>query len=257
MLTSYHPAITLTVPSTITTEKLATLLSIRTKLPTKDLRLVHAGSHLSPTDVLVSKNIRNESTITLATPLRGGMPPKKIRCGATDSGVRCSEGVSRIVGECGFCGGCFCGKHRLLEDHKCKGLEDVSVHPAFVGFASPVGTPLTEGGNTPGKGKSLLAEEGKDQDGYFVVKAVRTDEELDGLERLVKLDKQSREKEIAASELSKEEMRELSRLSSGKGMKEELGRLAGGKMVVDRGVEFPLILASWIKLFKHSWENRR
>ena len=229
MLTSYHLAITLTVPSTITTEKLTTLLSIRTKLPTKDLRLVHAGSHLSPSDVLVSKNIRNESTITLATPLRGGMPPKKIRCGATDSGVRCSEGVSRIVGECGFCGGCFCGKHRLLEDHKCKGLEDVSVHPAFVGFASPVGTPLSEGGTTPGKGK------GKDEDGYFVVKAVRQDEAIDGAERLVNLEKQQREREKLgineiSSELSRDELRELDRLSDGKAMKEELGRLAGGKM---------------------------
>ena len=180
------------------------------------------------------------------------MPPKKIRCGATDSGVRCSEGVSRIVGECGFCGGCFCGKHRLLEDHKCKGLEDVSVHPAFVGLASPVGTPLSEGGNTAGKGKGLLVQEGKDQDGYFVVKAVRTDEKLDGLERLARLDKQSREKEVAVSELSKEEMRELSRLSSGTRMKKELGRLAGGKMVVDHGVGFSLISASCIKLFKHS-----
>ena len=157
------------------------------------------------------------------------MPPKKIRCGAVDSGIRCSEGVSRIVGECGFCGGCFCGKHRLLEDHKCKGLEDVSVHPAFVGFASPVGTPLTEGGATPGKGK------GKDEDGYFVVNAVRQDEAIDGAERLVMLGKQQREREKlgineTSSELSRDELRELDRLSDGKGMKKEFGRLAGGKM---------------------------
>ena len=138
--------------------------------------------------------------------------------------------MSRIVGECGFCGGCFCGKHRLLEDHRCKGLEDVSVHPAFFGFASPVDTLLSEEWNTPGNGKGLLVEEGKDQDGCFVGKAVRTDETLDGLERLAKLDKQSREKEVAVSKLSKEEMRELSRLSSGTGMKEELGRLAGDKI---------------------------
>lgn len=145
------------------------------------------------------------------------MPPKKIRCGAVDGGIRCSEGVSRIVGECGFCGGCFCGKHRLLEDHKCKGLEDVSVHPAFVGFASPsvslAGTPR----GTPGddiKGK------GKDEEGYFVVKAVRQDEAIDGAERLVKLEKQQRERERlgitekgASSELSREGLPELHRLS--------------------------------------------
>lgn len=112
------------------------------------------------------------------------MPPKKIRCGAVDSGIRCSEGVSRIVGECGFCGGCFCGKHRLLEDHKCKGLEDVSVYPAFVGFASPRVTLAGTPSGTPGddiKGKV------KDEEGYFVVKAVRQDEAINPAKRLVKL----------------------------------------------------------------------
>lgn len=50
------------------------------------------------------------------------MPPKKIRCGYKD----CREGAQRIVGDCGFCNGHYCGNHRLLEDHKCSGLEDVS-----------------------------------------------------------------------------------------------------------------------------------
>lgn len=50
------------------------------------------------------------------------MPPKKIRCTYKD----CKEGAQRIIGDCGFCNGHFCGKHRLLEDHKCDGLEDVS-----------------------------------------------------------------------------------------------------------------------------------
>ncbi len=49
------------------------------------------------------------------------MPPKKIRCNYKD----CKEGAQRIIGDCGFCNGHFCGKHRLLEDHKCDGLEDV------------------------------------------------------------------------------------------------------------------------------------
>jgi hypothetical protein len=55
--------------------------------------------------------------------MRGGMPPKKLRCTFKD----CREGAQRIIGDCGFCNGHFCGKHRLLEDHKCDGLEDVSV----------------------------------------------------------------------------------------------------------------------------------
>ena len=50
------------------------------------------------------------------------MPPKKIRCTYKD----CREGAQRIIGDCGFCNGHYCGKHRLLEDHKCDGLEDVS-----------------------------------------------------------------------------------------------------------------------------------
>lgn len=47
--------------------------------------------------------------------------PKKLRCTAKE----CREPAQRIVGDCTFCNGHFCGKHRLLEDHKCSGLEDV------------------------------------------------------------------------------------------------------------------------------------
>ncbi|RKU44380.1 hypothetical protein DL546_003509 [Coniochaeta pulveracea] len=54
------------------------------------------------------------------------MPVKKIRCSFKD----CSGPAQRIVGDCAFCQGHFCGKHRLLEDHKCEGLEDVSTNPA-------------------------------------------------------------------------------------------------------------------------------
>ncbi|KAH0435839.1 an1-type zinc finger protein [Colletotrichum camelliae] len=48
------------------------------------------------------------------------MPQKKIRC----TFKQCKDAAQRIVGDCGFCNGHFCGKHRLLEDHKCDGLED-------------------------------------------------------------------------------------------------------------------------------------
>ncbi|KKY35517.1 putative an1-type zinc finger protein [Diaporthe ampelina] len=50
------------------------------------------------------------------------MAPKKIRCTFQD----CKDQPQRIVGDCSFCNGHFCGKHRLLEDHKCTGLDDVS-----------------------------------------------------------------------------------------------------------------------------------
>ncbi len=41
----------------------------------------------------------------------------------------CKAVAQRIVGDCGFCQGHFCSNHRLLEDHKCQNLEDVS-YPA-------------------------------------------------------------------------------------------------------------------------------
>ncbi|KAI9651496.1 MAG: hypothetical protein M1831_004671 [Alyxoria varia] len=49
-------------------------------------------------------------------------PPKKRgpRCNLPS----CSALAQRIVGECGFCGSTFCAKHRLLESHSCKGLEE-------------------------------------------------------------------------------------------------------------------------------------
>lgn len=117
------PAIAMTVPSSLTIQNLTTLLSVRTSLPESDLRLVHAGKHLSSSDATLSDyHISRESTLHLALPLRGGMPPKKIKCTYKD----CREGAQRIIGDCGFCNGHYCGKHRLLEDHKCDGLEDVS-----------------------------------------------------------------------------------------------------------------------------------
>jgi hypothetical protein len=48
------------------------------------------------------------------------MAGKKLRCSASS----CREPAQRIVGDCSFCQGHFCGRHRLLEDHKCTGLED-------------------------------------------------------------------------------------------------------------------------------------
>jgi hypothetical protein len=116
-------AVALAVPTDLTVQNLVTLISLRTSLPEEDLRLVYAGKHLSlsPTETLASLNITRDSTIHLALPLRGGMA-KKIRCTYKD----CKGAAQGIIGDCGFCNGTFCGKHRLLEDHKCTGLENVS-----------------------------------------------------------------------------------------------------------------------------------
>jgi predicted nucleic acid binding AN1-type Zn finger protein len=116
------PAIPLTLPSNTSLSTLRSLLALRSNLSTpSDLRLVHAGKHLcSPSTTLADYDIAPNSTLHMALPLRGGMPPKKIRC----SFKECRDQAQRIVGDCGFCNGHYCGKHRLLEDHKCEGLEN-------------------------------------------------------------------------------------------------------------------------------------
>ena len=114
-------ALPISVPSNTSISTLRSLLALRTNMTTSDLRLVFAGKHLTTADsTLADYSIGHESTLHVALPLRGGMPPRKIRCNFKD----CKDAAQRIVGDCGFCSGHFCGKHRLLEDHKCPGLED-------------------------------------------------------------------------------------------------------------------------------------
>ncbi|KAL9117418.1 MAG: hypothetical protein Q9187_006047 [Circinaria calcarea] len=117
--------IPLSVPPSTSITTLRHLLSLRTSLPASSLRITHVGRHLassssSPDPTLSSLNILPNSTLTLSLPILGGMPPKKVRCTFKD----CKDPAQRIVGDCGFCSGHFCGKHRMLEDHKCSGLED-------------------------------------------------------------------------------------------------------------------------------------
>ncbi|TKA72886.1 hypothetical protein B0A49_08142 [Cryomyces minteri] len=112
---------TLALPPSTTIATTKSLIALRTNLPPSDLRLVFAGKHLTAGDAtLADYAIGKESTLHLALPLRGGMPPKKMRCSYKD----CKDAAQRIVGDCGFCQGHFCGKHRLLESHSCEGLED-------------------------------------------------------------------------------------------------------------------------------------
>ncbi|KAI9697813.1 MAG: hypothetical protein M1836_004489 [Candelina mexicana] len=104
-------------PST-TIYTLKSLLSLRTTLPTSELRLVFAGKHLtSPSSTLSDHAIEPQATLHLALP---NSRSKKIKCSYKD----CRDGAQRIVGDCSFCQGHFCGRHRMLEDHKCDGLED-------------------------------------------------------------------------------------------------------------------------------------
>ncbi|KAI4143229.1 MAG: hypothetical protein L6R39_004654 [Caloplaca ligustica] len=110
--------ISLTLPSNTTLSTLRHLVSLRLSLPAPSFRLQHVGHHLtSPSSPLAS--LPPNATIDVTLPIRGGAP-KKIRCTFKD----CKDQAQRIVGDCSFCQGQFCGKHRMLEDHKCSGLED-------------------------------------------------------------------------------------------------------------------------------------
>ncbi|KAF2196184.1 AN1-type zinc finger protein [Delitschia confertaspora ATCC 74209] len=112
----------LDVPTDTPVSTLRALIALRLNVPSIDhLRIVFAGKQLDSLNrTIADYSVVKESTLHLYIPLRGGMPPKKIRC----SFKECKDAAQRIVGDCGFCSGHFCGKHRLLEDHKCEGLED-------------------------------------------------------------------------------------------------------------------------------------
>ncbi|KAL8871065.1 MAG: hypothetical protein Q9174_003029 [Haloplaca sp. 1 TL-2023] len=110
--------ISLSLPSNTTLATLRHLISLRLSVPAPSFRLQHAGHYLTaPSSPLAS--LPMHATINVTLPLRGGAP-KKMRCTFKD----CKDPAQRIVGDCSFCQGHFCGKHRMLEDHKCSGLED-------------------------------------------------------------------------------------------------------------------------------------
>ncbi|EAA31460.1 hypothetical protein GE21DRAFT_7880 [Neurospora crassa] len=46
--------------------------------------------------------------------------PRRLKCSLTE----CRLPAAPITGDCTFCDGHYCSKHRLLESHKCKNLED-------------------------------------------------------------------------------------------------------------------------------------
>lgn len=118
------PAIPLTIPANATVNDLTKLITGQVPLAT-NMRLIHGGRHLSkPADPLTAYSVRPESTISLALPLRGGKPNLPKCDFKKNTAEQCKSAIQRIVGDCGFCGGHFCSKHRLLESHNCEGLED-------------------------------------------------------------------------------------------------------------------------------------
>jgi len=112
-----------TLPTTTTISTLRSLLALRTNLPQNDIRLVQGGKHLSASTTL--STLPKDSTLHLSLPLRGGMAKKPTCDYKKDSPAdKCKEKIQPIIGDCGFCFGHFCSKHRLLESHNCPNLED-------------------------------------------------------------------------------------------------------------------------------------
>ncbi|CAN6628589.1 AN1-type zinc finger protein Tmc1p [Trichomonascus vanleenenianus] len=89
-------------------------------------RLVYDGKPLDDSDTVVDYHIDNHSTLYFTThdnttQVTSKAPRKgRKRC----SYKKCISAPLRGVGDCGFCDGRFCSKHRLMEQHDCIGLHN-------------------------------------------------------------------------------------------------------------------------------------
>jgi len=108
---------------TLDVDASSTVAAVRKLAIDKDPSLATATLVLDTTNLDDSKtlqdyNITADSTLQVST----GAPRKKSR--KRCSAANCLSAPMRGVGDCGFCEGHFCGKHRLLEQHNCIGLQN-------------------------------------------------------------------------------------------------------------------------------------
>ncbi|MBE7180613.1 MAG: hypothetical protein INR71_05265 [Terriglobus roseus] len=115
----------MTLSAEATVSDLRSSIASHDALPSGTVRLLFGGKSLTDASARLSTySIRPDSTVSLAAPLRGGAN-RLPRCDyKRDTPDKCTKPIERIVGDCGFCKGHFCSKHRLLESHACEGLED-------------------------------------------------------------------------------------------------------------------------------------
>jgi hypothetical protein len=84
--------------------------------------LVYDSKPLDDSKSLRDYNINTNATLHISTVSGVVTTPKRSR--KRCSHKSCISAPLRGVGDCGFCQGHFCSKHRLLEQHDCIGLQN-------------------------------------------------------------------------------------------------------------------------------------
>lgn len=83
-------------------------------------KIVYSGKKLEDEKTLTEVSISDNATVYLMSCVTARRRSNtKRKCSAS----RCTSQPLRMVGDCQYCSGKFCSKHRLLENHNCIGLQ--------------------------------------------------------------------------------------------------------------------------------------
>jgi hypothetical protein len=99
-------------------------LAIERDASISSTKLILENKSLDDDKTLIDYNINQDITLTAqrTEPTVTGSPAKRTR--KRCSFKACISAPLRGVGDCGFCEGHFCSRHRLLEQHDCIGLQN-------------------------------------------------------------------------------------------------------------------------------------